>query len=100
MQSTAGWLRAGGLYDHAEIENTAGDIVADSGHEFGWEAGAGLSVPIGERLALAPGVRYRTFSANVDVGEGTTSVDLTYVAVEVGLSWSFGGNAVTTAIKR
>jgi hypothetical protein len=60
-----------------------------------------LSFSTGQRLALTPGVRYRTFSGKVDIdGEGSVPVDLTYVAVELGLSWSFGGKVATTAIKR
>ncbi|MBX6365674.1 MAG: outer membrane beta-barrel protein [Gemmatimonadetes bacterium] len=98
--AVAGWARAGGIYNHIELENRAGSIVDDSGHELGWEAGGGLHVPIGTHLALTPGVRYRTFSATIDAGGGPVPVDLRYVAAEIGLSWSFGEAAATAANKR
>lgn len=87
-----GWLRAGGMYSHIELENDAGTTMADSGHEFGWEVGGGLRLPLGSNLALTPGVRYRTLSADLDVGE-KRAVDLSFVAVEAGLSWTFGSRA-------
>ena len=40
-------LRAGGTYNHVEIENTAGDLVTDSEHGLGWETGAALAVRFG-----------------------------------------------------
>ena len=93
----ASWLRAGGLYNHIEVANPEGSIVADSGHELGWEVGVGMRVPTGSRLALIPGARYRAFSGNLDLGAGREPVDLSYLAVELGVSWSFGGRAVILA---
>lgn len=89
-RSTEGWFRAGAVYNHIEVEDGS-DIIADSGHELGWEAGAGVSFAIGRSFALTPGVRYRTFSAELDLGDGGRNVDLSYVTAEVGLAWSFGG---------
>lgn len=82
-------LHAGATYNHIEIEDDDGEIVADSGHGFGWEAGAGLSFPVSDALRLTPGVRYRALSRDVDVDDVTIGVDLRYVAAEVGVSWSF-----------
>lgn len=97
--STSGWLRAGGLYNHLELENISGATVADSGHELGWEVGGGLRIPIGLNIALTPGVRYRTLSAELDVGQ-KRPVDLSYVAAEIGLSWTFGSRTPTTVTAR
>lgn len=84
----AGWLRAGATYDHLEIENADGDIVGDSGHGFGYEAGAGIGVELG-RLHVTPGVRYRALSRDIEVGAVTTAVDLRYLAVELGFVFAF-----------
>lgn len=86
---TAGWLRAGGLANHIEIENANGDIIQDTGHGLGWEAGAGLTVPIGPRLALTPGLRYRTLSRDISVGGPTRSSTLSYVTTGIGLAYTF-----------
>jgi hypothetical protein len=85
----AWWVRGGATYDHIEIENDDGDIVGDSGHGFGWEAGAGATFPFAERWSLTPGVRYRALSRDITVSGTTSAVDLSYTLFEVGLSRSF-----------
>lgn len=81
----SGWVRAGGTYGHLELEDTAGEIIADSGHGLGLEAGAGVALDIGGRLSVTPGVRYRALTRDVEIGTATTEVDLRYVALELGL---------------
>lgn len=82
-------IEAGGIFNHIEVENNSGDIFADSGHGLGWQAGFGLSIPMGERFSLIPAVRYRALSRDLKIGEGKTAVDLNYVSGGLGLSWSF-----------
>lgn len=82
-------LRAGGTYNHIEVEDADGDLVADSGHGLGWEAGAGVTFPVGESVRVSPGVRYRSLSRDLTISDVTTDVDLQYVAVEVGVTWTF-----------
>jgi hypothetical protein len=86
---TAYWVRAGGLYNHIEIENDGGAISVDSGHGLGWEAGGGLAVPVGSRVSLTPGVRYRSLTHEMEIGGAKTSRTLGYVAAGAGLSFSF-----------
>jgi hypothetical protein len=83
------FVRGGGTYTHFEIENAAGDVVADSGHGLGWEVGAGLAIPLGSRWHVAPGVRFRSVQRDVDFGVIRRPVSLRYVALEVGLSRGF-----------
>lgn len=83
------WLKAGGLWNHLEIEDEDGEIIADTGHGLGWEAGAGVTFPLGSRLAFAPGVRYRTLNRDLTIASTTRSVTLTYVAATVGLTIAF-----------
>lgn len=85
----AWWVRAGGTYNHIEVENSDGDMVADSGHGVGWEAGGGLAYGFAGSWSLTPGVRYRSLSRDVEIGGTTTDVDLQYVAFEVGLARFF-----------
>ena len=82
-------LRAGGTYNHIEIENTAGDVVADSEHGLGWEGGAGLAVVVADRWQVTPGVRFRSLSRDLAFGSATTPADLRYLAVEVGFRRQF-----------
>lgn len=83
------FLRAGGMYNHIEVENSDGDITADSGHGLGWQAGAGIAVPIGSKWRLMPGLRYQSLSRDIEVGSVTTDADLSYVAFEIGLHRAF-----------
>ena len=82
-------FKVGGTYGHIELENTAGDLVADSGHGFGWEAGAGVEFPLGNRWHITPGVRFRSLKRDIDVDDIRRPVTLRYVAAEVGFSRSF-----------
>ena len=82
-------VRAGGTYNHIEIENNDGDIIIDSGHGLGWQAEAGLVIPLSEKFSLLPSLRYRSLNRNIEIENVSTSVDLNYLSVGVGLSWSF-----------
>lgn len=93
------WLRAGGMYAHIELEND-GDVVADSGHEPGWEVGGGLSVAVGDRFVLTPGLRYRSLAADVPVGSSAVPVDLNYLAAELGIQLRFGPQKFAAALRR
>lgn len=81
--------RAGGIINHIEAENSDGDIIADTGHGLGWQIEAGLVVPLSDRWQVLPSVRYRSLSRDMEVGETSTAVDLSYLSVGVGISWSF-----------
>ncbi|MBE0550982.1 MAG: porin family protein [Ignavibacterium sp.] len=82
-------VRAGGTYNHIEIENNDGDIIIDSGHGLGWHAEAGLVIPLSEKFSLLPSLRYRSLNRDIEIENVSTSVDLNYLSVGVGLSWSF-----------
>lgn len=82
-------VRLGGTYNHIEIENNAGDINIDSGHGLGWQAEAGLVIPLSDKFSLLPSVRYSSLNREISINNSNTSVDLNYVSVGAGLSWSF-----------
>ena len=84
------WLRAGGLWNHVEIENeAAGDLIADSEHTWGFEVGGGLDIGLSDRWSLNPGVRYRRFEPNVRFGGLESSATLSYVVIDVGVALKF-----------
>jgi len=82
-------VRFGGTYNHIEIENSNGDIIIDSGHGLGWQAEAGFLISLSEKFSLLPSIRYRSLSRDIEIEYINTSVDLNYLSVGVGLSWSF-----------
>lgn len=83
------YVRAGGIYNHIELENDNGDLVADSGHGPGWQAAAGLIVPLGSKWQLKPGVKFQALSREIEIGEETTPVNLTYFSAGVGIARIF-----------
>jgi opacity protein-like surface antigen len=86
---SAYWLRAGATYNHLELENADGELVADSGHGVGWEAAGGVALPIGNRWSVKPGLRYRAISRDLDLTGRTTTVDLQHLSVEMGFAFRF-----------
>lgn len=82
-------IKAGGIYNHIETENSAGNIINDTGHGLGWQAGAGVSIPLGNRWNLIPEVRYRSLSRDIKIGNEKIPVDLNYVSAGLGISYTF-----------
>ena len=82
-------IKAGGIYNHIETENSAGNIINDTGHGLGWQAGAGVSIPMGNRWNLIPEVRYRSLSRDIKIGNEKIPVDLNYVSAGLGISYTF-----------
>lgn len=88
--SDISWLlKAGGIYNHLEIENPDGDIVWDTGHGLGFQLVAGIEVPVGEKWSLTPTVKFHSLSREIDVNGNTRDLDLRYLGLRVGLVRSF-----------
>lgn len=82
-------IRAGGLWNHIEVEGTNGERIADSGHGFGWQGEVGLALPLGDRWRIQPGIRYRSLARNLTVGSVANDVNLNYVSVGLGIVHTF-----------
>ena len=65
------------------------DIIIDSGHGLGWQAEAGIVIPISNKLELMPSVRYRSLSRDITIESTSTPVQLNYISVGFGLRWLF-----------
>lgn len=83
------YFRAGGLYNHIEIENAAGDIIADSGHGMGYQLAAGLEYQLGKNWSILPGIKYNNLSTDIDVEGVSTHLDHQYLSVRVGFLKKF-----------
>ncbi len=82
-------IRVGGIYNHIEVEDDAGDVVADSGHGLGWELGAGMQLDLGSNWNLRPQIGYRWLSRELDLSNTSTNVDLNYISFGLGIAKSF-----------
>jgi len=83
------YLRGGGIYNHIEVENSDGDITADSDHGLGWQIEGGLAFDLGNHWMLKPGIRYRALSRDIEVSNITTDIDLTVFNTSIGISRTF-----------
>lgn len=82
-------IRLGGTYNHIEIENNDGEIIIDSGNGLGWQAEAGIVIPISNKFELLPSVRYRSLSRDITIENMSTPVQLDYISIGLGLRWLF-----------
>jgi len=83
------YVRAGGLYNHIELENTDGEIIGDTDHGMGWQAAGGVDIPLGRNWSLTPGVKFNSLSGDVNLEGTTTQLDLNYIQVRVGILKKF-----------
>jgi len=79
------FLRAGGLYNHIEVESAEGAITHDTGHGLGFQVACGLRVDLGSNWSLQPGVRFNYLSSELDIEGVTASLDHHYLALRVGI---------------
>ena len=79
------FLRAGGLYNHIEIENTDGDIIHDSGHGLGWQVAGGLDINLGSKWSLAPGVKFNSLTTEINDEGIIRPISHNYLSVRVGI---------------
>ena len=85
------WLRAAVRYDHLELEDEAGDIVAGTDRDVGLDVGLGLAVDINDAWALTPGVRYRAVTHDVQTSPSRTDeAEFRHVILDVGVAYRFG----------
>lgn len=78
------YLRAGGLYNHIETENSDGDIFNDTGHGMGWQVAGGIDVPMGKNWSFTPGIKFNSLSRESEFDGVTKKLDYNYVSLRVG----------------
>ncbi len=83
------YLRAGGLYNHIEIENSNGDITHDSGHGLGWQLAGGIEFDLGKNWSLTPGVKFNSLNRDVENEGVNVPLDLNYLQLRVGIIKKF-----------
>lgn len=91
LGSVQPWLEGGLLFNRSTVSFGDGTTTIDVDSEWalGFEAGAGIAVPLSPRISLTPGVRYRMHEAKFeieDVEEGPQSIDVTYFAIDLGVN--------------
>ncbi|HVG45088.1 MAG TPA: outer membrane beta-barrel protein [Longimicrobium sp.] len=79
------WIEAGFMLIRTSVSASSGGAsgTVDAEWALGAEVGAGLSIALGPRASLTPGVRYRAHKA--DFGEELGSTTVTYFVVDLGV---------------
>ncbi len=54
------YVRAGALWDHLEIEDNGGELLDDTGHDWGYQVSAGVETPLGRAWSLGAGLKLNT----------------------------------------
>jgi hypothetical protein len=83
------FLRAGGLYNHIEIENAEGDIIKDSGHELGFQLAGGFDIELGKNWSLTPGIKFNSMNCDVENNGVKVPLELNYLSFRVGILKNF-----------
>lgn len=82
-------FRVGATYERIELEDNDGVSIENSGHGMGIEVGAAIPIALNAEWSVTPGVRYRTLTRDIEIDGSESEVHLSYVAIDVGLSWLF-----------
>jgi hypothetical protein len=83
------YLRAGGLYNHIEVENEEGDIIQDSGHGLGFQLGAGFKIALGKSWSLSPNIKFNALTRDLKVEDEPVSMRFNYLSVRLGVVKKF-----------
>jgi hypothetical protein len=79
------FVRAGGLYNHIEIENSNGEIIHDTGHGLGWQLAGGIDLPLGTNWSFTPGLKFNLLNQDADVEGVRTELNMPYISLRIGL---------------
>ncbi len=83
------YVRAGGLYNHIEIENESGSIIGDTGHGLGWQLAAGIDFPVAYKWSFTPVVKYNFLNRDIENEGIKTELAMHYLTVRVGIFRKF-----------
>ncbi|MDA3815851.1 MAG: outer membrane beta-barrel protein [Prolixibacteraceae bacterium] len=78
------YVRAGGLYNHIETENSDGEIINDTGHGLGWQLASGIDIPIGETWSFTPGIKFNSLSSDSEFEGATKELNHNYLSLRIG----------------
>ena len=79
------YLRAGGLYNHIEVENKQGEIIQDSKHGLGFQLGAGFNIALGKSWCLSPNIKFNALTRDLKVSDEPVSMRFNYISVRLGM---------------
>lgn len=83
--ATAIYLRAGGLYNHIETENAAGEIINDTKHGWGFQLAGGVDFSLGNNWHFTPGIKFNSLSRETEYEGISHQMNLNYLSLRLGI---------------
>ncbi len=83
------YIRAGGLYNHIEIENDIDNTLTDTGHGFGFQLAGGVDLALGSGWSITPGVKFNALSRDAETENLSVNIDYHYLSVRMGFLKTF-----------
>lgn len=84
------YVRAGGLWNHIEIENSEGDIINDTKHGLGYQMAGGIYIPIGKKWSINTGLKFNSLKRRgIEFTDHNKTLDLKYLSLRVGIAKMF-----------
>lgn len=82
------WVGVGGIVHQLVFSGDASSLASD--RAVGFRVAAGAAVPLLRSVTVKPGISYRAYSAELELGaSGSQTVDVRAMAVDVGLAYHF-----------
>jgi opacity protein-like surface antigen len=90
-RSLSPFVQAGVLYNQTRIElsDRSGSLTFKSDNALGFEAGGGLSIPLGRIISITPAVRYRRHETKFSGFDefGAESITVSYIVADIGMKF-------------
>jgi opacity protein-like surface antigen len=85
------YVRAGGVWNHIEIEDSKGDLIKDTKHGLGYQLAGGVYIPVGKGWSANAGVKFSSLNRqNIEFSDNAKrSLDLKHLQLRVGITKMF-----------
>jgi len=85
QSAAALYLRGGGLYNHIETENAAGEIIDDTKHGWGFQLAGGVDFDLGKNWSFTPGIKFNSLSRETEYEGISHQMNLNYLSLRLGI---------------
>ena len=83
------FVRGGYQYKHIEIEDPTGELLFDTTHGPGWQAGCGIDLPLTEKWSLLSELKYNALLEREGHVPDAPLPDRNYFSVRLGILMNF-----------
>jgi hypothetical protein len=79
------FVRGAFQYKHIEIEDPSGELLFDTTHGPGGQAGFGLDLPLSEKWSIVPELKFSTLLSKADIATAEQIPDRNYFSARIGI---------------